>query len=101
MKEAHGQLFLDAAVAGALLCTSNARLVRRLPEHVHIPTYTHAPRWLVGDCVPLSESESKQLEANPYAALLAMTANEVSGESAAAHGLHETAGCEYVARSNV
>jgi len=70
MSEAHRQLACDTAHAGALLCTANARLVRRLPDHVHLRTYVHQTRWLVGDAIALCEQERQQLEANPASVLL-------------------------------
>jgi hypothetical protein len=71
MKDSHRQLMLDAAKAKALLYTANARLVRRIPEHVHLPTYVHPARWLVGDaCGLLSEPERSQLEVDAASALV-------------------------------
>ena len=69
LSEAHRRLLLDSAAMGALLCTANGRLVRRVPENVHLRTHVHQVRWLVGDAIPLSDKERARLEAEPESVL--------------------------------
>ena len=67
---AHRGLFLASAAADACLCTANGRLVRRMPLHVHLWTYVHQARWLVGEVIPLADEEAAQLAAEPRSAFV-------------------------------
>ena len=69
LSAAHRALLVDAAAADALLCTANGRLVRRVPEHVHLRCHVHQARWLVGDALPLTEEEDAQLNEDPMSLL--------------------------------
>mmetsp|Transcript_6503 Transcript_6503/g.20226 ORF Transcript_6503/g.20226 Transcript_6503/m.20226 type:complete len:122 (-) Transcript_6503:60-425(-) len=70
VSDAHRRLLLAAAAADALLCTANARLLRRVPDHVHLQTHVHEPRWLVGDALPLESGETERLALAAMPALL-------------------------------
>jgi len=69
MRPPHRQLLIDAAKAEALLCTANARLIRRVPKHVHLRVFVHPARWLVGDAIPLSAKEAAALKEQPQSVL--------------------------------
>ena len=62
---AHRQLLVEGALADAILCTANGRLLRRVPEHVHLRAHVHEARWLVGDALPLEPEEASCLAADP------------------------------------
>ena len=66
----HRALILDAADADALLCTANGRLVRRVLESVFVRAHVHQARWLVGDAVPLCQSEATALKQDPEPVIL-------------------------------
>jgi len=70
VSKTHLELLLDVAAADALLCTANGRLLRRVPEHVHVRAHVHSARWLVGDVIPLDADEAWHLDAEPRTALL-------------------------------
>ncbi|EOD05998.1 hypothetical protein EMIHUDRAFT_219754 [Emiliania huxleyi CCMP1516] len=42
----------------------------RVPDHVHLQTHVHEPRWLVGDALPLESGETERLALAAVPALL-------------------------------